>query len=686
MNLSPLPVLRFYSNIGLPLVGGKLFTYVAGTSTKIATYTDSSGGTPNTNPIILNYRGECNVWLDPTLAYKFVLSPATDTDPPTNPIWSVDNISGPVSISTLTQQFLGQIIYPLSTAEILAGITPTFYIYPPLNVKRYGALGNFDASTGSGNDDRTAFVSAVKVAMKCVGGAEILVPFGNYYMGTGAEAFNSVTNPATAQVPIGVGDTPGSATNITIRGAGAAIFVGKSGQSWAIYCAQNVRITGLWFYGYTGGVLGAGRENDAPLIISNQSYNVQIDGCYFTNSLGDCITIYGDRANVNTGYYSRNITISHCVLKNRYGNGTPSVSGGTMSRHAISAIDVVGLDVHDNNIYGAIDLEPNFNYEHIQNVDVHDNEFLSGNVTAQSVIGTAFWFDETVNLTGGSVIPQAVALTSVSSPTATNVVVRNNNFEYGIVSFGPDPLTMDLVEGNVFVQGQIVTSSPGVAVTRTKITDNIALSQITAETIFVKLNSLIGQSMVRGNCALNGGWSNCVNSTVGGTGDNGGNYFADNFAEGVAALGFNLVASSTPGGTPDVVSWTPVLTYATPGDLNVVYSAQVGRALRIGRQVWLFFRIITSTFTHTTSAGALQITGVPYTSANITGVDPPGVVRWQGITKAGYTQVNAYIDPNTTKVVFDASASASGLAAIAAADMPTGGTVILIGSLTYFTA
>lgn len=91
--LSPLPIQHFVDNLGLPLVGGKLFTYKAGTSTKQATYTDSTGGTPNTNPVILNYRGEANVWLDPTLLYKFVLARATDTDPPTNPIWTVDNIS-----------------------------------------------------------------------------------------------------------------------------------------------------------------------------------------------------------------------------------------------------------------------------------------------------------------------------------------------------------------------------------------------------------------------------------------------------------------------------------------------------------------------------------------------------------------------------------------------------------------
>lgn len=90
--LSPTPVQRFYDNNGNPLVGGKLFTYVANSTTKQATFTDSTGGTPNSNPIILDYRGEARVWIPPNVAYKYVLAPSTDTDPPTNPIWSVDQL------------------------------------------------------------------------------------------------------------------------------------------------------------------------------------------------------------------------------------------------------------------------------------------------------------------------------------------------------------------------------------------------------------------------------------------------------------------------------------------------------------------------------------------------------------------------------------------------------------------
>lgn len=139
--LSPTPIQKFFANDGTPLNGGQLFTYVPSTTTKLATYTDSSGGTPNANPIILNFRGEADVWLDPALTYKYVLAPPNDTDPPTNPIWSKNNIAVPLSIVDITQQFIGNIFYPISVAELAAGLTNAdlnrIYFYG--DVRRYRA-------------------------------------------------------------------------------------------------------------------------------------------------------------------------------------------------------------------------------------------------------------------------------------------------------------------------------------------------------------------------------------------------------------------------------------------------------------------------------------------------------------------------------------------------------------------
>jgi hypothetical protein len=161
MILSPLPVQKFFANNGRPLAGGLLFTYVAGTNDKIATYTDASGSSMNTNPVVLDFRGECRVWLDPQLTYKFVLSQEGDSDPPTRPIWTEDKIAGGVTVETLTQQFLGQIIYPRTQTEIDQGVVPTFYIYAPsprIDPRRYGVKGDGVAN------DTAAFQTTVNIA------------------------------------------------------------------------------------------------------------------------------------------------------------------------------------------------------------------------------------------------------------------------------------------------------------------------------------------------------------------------------------------------------------------------------------------------------------------------------------------------------------------------------------------
>lgn len=80
---------RFFTTNGLPLAGGKLYSYAAGTTTPQATYTDSTGVTPNANPVILDANGECSLWLG-TSSYKFVLKNSADVTQ-----WTTDNVSFP---------------------------------------------------------------------------------------------------------------------------------------------------------------------------------------------------------------------------------------------------------------------------------------------------------------------------------------------------------------------------------------------------------------------------------------------------------------------------------------------------------------------------------------------------------------------------------------------------------------
>lgn len=77
MQLLPALDQYFIDGDGLPIAGGKLHSYAAGTSDELATYADASG-TPNTNPVILDSNGRATIWIDPAFAYKFVLTDADD--------------------------------------------------------------------------------------------------------------------------------------------------------------------------------------------------------------------------------------------------------------------------------------------------------------------------------------------------------------------------------------------------------------------------------------------------------------------------------------------------------------------------------------------------------------------------------------------------------------------------------
>jgi hypothetical protein len=94
LKLSPCPFFQFFNDNGDPLSGGLLYTYEAGATpaeaAEKATCKDSIG-TANTNPIVLDAAGRCDVWLGDGV-FKFVLACAGDTPIPTNPIKTIDNI------------------------------------------------------------------------------------------------------------------------------------------------------------------------------------------------------------------------------------------------------------------------------------------------------------------------------------------------------------------------------------------------------------------------------------------------------------------------------------------------------------------------------------------------------------------------------------------------------------------
>lgn len=72
-SLSPCLKSRYFiTGTNRPLAGGLLYTYLAGTTTNAATYSDNLG-TPNTNPVVLDADGQCNLFLDDNVSYRIIL-------------------------------------------------------------------------------------------------------------------------------------------------------------------------------------------------------------------------------------------------------------------------------------------------------------------------------------------------------------------------------------------------------------------------------------------------------------------------------------------------------------------------------------------------------------------------------------------------------------------------------------
>jgi hypothetical protein len=69
---------QFYSNTGVPLTSGVLYTYAAGTTTLQPTFTDSTGTVQNPNPIPFGSGARATIWLTSGLPYKFVLCAQND--------------------------------------------------------------------------------------------------------------------------------------------------------------------------------------------------------------------------------------------------------------------------------------------------------------------------------------------------------------------------------------------------------------------------------------------------------------------------------------------------------------------------------------------------------------------------------------------------------------------------------
>jgi hypothetical protein len=135
---------------GDPLTGGRVYTYLAGSSTPVASYTSASGLVSQANPVILNSLGAPTnpIWLLAGLNYKLVLQDASGVT-----LRTIDNVAGVNDAA-------------LSVSEwVESGFVPTFLSATTFSVPGDQTLtlqaGRRIRSINSGGTIYSSIVSAV---------------------------------------------------------------------------------------------------------------------------------------------------------------------------------------------------------------------------------------------------------------------------------------------------------------------------------------------------------------------------------------------------------------------------------------------------------------------------------------------------------------------------------------------
>jgi hypothetical protein len=351
--LSPAPKLQFFDANGNPLVGGKLYSYAAGTSTPQATYTGNTTTTANTNPVILNSRGEAGVWLSSSY-YKLKLTDSNDVE-----IWTVDNVGGFATMADLTAAIAAltaslaassgsSMIGFIQAGTSAVATTAQTKMRETISVKDFGAVGDDVA------DDTTKIQAAINYA-NTIGG-DVYFPAGIYKITNGLTINNSGDTSDTFKASM-YGDSSSSARIHGMAGSYDMLTI-TGGTGAGVESHQVIR--GLFFVkeDYVGYCIGG--DNLAFLSLEDVScfngaysfYATDVLSSVFYNCVFRQATI-GMRAEYTNFSYPNALTMVGCVVGNSRDAGIWIVGGTTFNMFG-GSVESNGIDGSSATKFGVL--------------------------------------------------------------------------------------------------------------------------------------------------------------------------------------------------------------------------------------------------------------------------------------------------------------------------------------------
>jgi hypothetical protein len=214
---------QFFDNNGQPLAGGLIYTYQAGSSTLLTTYTTVNGTIANTNPIVLDAYGRTpsEIWMQTGYSYKFVIQTSA-----TVTLQTLDNLypilqSAPAVSATFTAGMI--ILWSGSLGSIPSGwaLCDGTNATPDLRNRFVVAAGSTYATGTTGGTADSIVVSHTHTATVTDPGH--LHTFGGY--------ITNVNGGGTSAAIGGSGYQPSAGTNTGTATTGISVSNGSTGVS-----------------------------------------------------------------------------------------------------------------------------------------------------------------------------------------------------------------------------------------------------------------------------------------------------------------------------------------------------------------------------------------------------------------------------------------------------------------------